>query len=202
MAFLWKRNLLLDSKSRASAFADVSCRLLPIHNVGVRKVQQTSMKVSCARWELRHLFKIQQEQGGVAAPKHNVKDKLMRSEKHLNSEMQYLLTLLNFYQQNSNLERKLSCDTCVWKAVKSFSVRDTPASCQSQWPWVLSFLEFLFQEQEHFLWFCQFNICRGVFYEEICVLLAKEQLCSHILPGAQEKGMESSSIFVCTDQTA
>lgn len=71
------------------------------------------MEVDVAGWELRSLFKIQLEQRGHAAPKHNVKDKLMRSEKHLNSEMQYLLTLLDFYQQISNLERKLSSDTCV-----------------------------------------------------------------------------------------
>lgn len=54
------------------------------------------MEVDVAGWELRHLFKIQQEQRGDAAPKHDIKDKLISSEKHLNSEMQYLLTLLDF----------------------------------------------------------------------------------------------------------
>lgn len=71
------------------------------------------MEVGVAGWDLRHLFKIQQEQRGDAAPKHDVKDKLMRSEKHLNSEVQYLLTLSDFYHQISNLERNLSSDTCV-----------------------------------------------------------------------------------------
>lgn len=46
----------------------------------------------------------------------------MRSEKHLNFEMWYLPTLLDFYQQISNLERKLPSDASVCKAVKPFSV--------------------------------------------------------------------------------
>lgn len=82
-------------------------------------------------WELRRLFKIQQEQRDDATPKYDAKYKQMSIERHLNSEMLYLLTWLDFYQQISNLERKLPSDTYVWKAVKSFSVSDSPASCQS-----------------------------------------------------------------------
>lgn len=82
-------------------------------------------------WELRHLIEIQLEQRGHSVPNHDVKDNLMRSEKQINFEMQYLLTLLDFYQQISNLERKLSLDASVCKAVKSFRVGDSPAACQS-----------------------------------------------------------------------
>lgn len=51
---------------------------------------------------LRHLIEIQLEQRGYSAANHDVKDNLMRSEKRLNFEMQYLLTLLDFYQQISH----------------------------------------------------------------------------------------------------
>lgn len=81
--------------------------------------------------ELRHLIEIQLEQRERSAPNHDVKDNRMRSEKRLNFEMQYLLTLLDSYQQISNLERKLSSDASVCKAVKSFSVSGSPAACQS-----------------------------------------------------------------------
>lgn len=82
--------------------------------------------------ELRGLIEIQLEQRGHSVPNHDVKDNLMRSKKQINFEMQYLLTLLDFYQQISNLERKLSLDASVCKAVKSFRVGDSPAACQSQ----------------------------------------------------------------------
>lgn len=82
--------------------------------------------------ELRHLTEIQLEQRGRSAPNHDVKDNLMRSEKHLNFEMRYLLTLLDFYQQISNLERKLLSDASVCRAVKSFCVSGSPAACQSR----------------------------------------------------------------------
>lgn len=82
--------------------------------------------------ELRHLIEIQLEQRGRSAPNHDVKDSLMRSEKHLNFEMRYLLTLLDFYQQISNLERKLLSDASVCRAVKSFRVSGSPAACQSR----------------------------------------------------------------------
>lgn len=73
-----------------------------LSNEGKRKVQWTLMEVHVAGWEWRQLCKIQQEQREDAAPKHDAKDQLMRSEKHLKSEMLYLLTLLDFYQQISN----------------------------------------------------------------------------------------------------
>ncbi|RMC14548.1 hypothetical protein DUI87_09645 [Hirundo rustica rustica] len=76
---------------KASGFENGSWRLFPSSCLiyGVRREPQPLVGggVHVEEQELRHLIEIQLEQRGHSAPNHDVKDNLMRSEKHLNFEM-------------------------------------------------------------------------------------------------------------------
>lgn len=152
--------------------------------------------VDVGEQELRHLIEIQLEQRGDSAPNHDVKDNLMRSEKHLSFEMQYLLTLLDFYQQISNLERKLSSDASVCKPVKSFSASSLSVTM------TLGFELLGVSFSIKFSLSLKFKMHKGVCYEDTRAPLAREEFYCYILPEALEKGMGSHSIFIYADQTA